>query len=97
MNLLTVQEFLAESKFEKGGSLFKVPSEVLSAYASIALIAGCVVLLTYLEHRFAKHGKHIQADRINLFTKISVPTLFIGYCIYFALRSTDTLIWGWGN
>jgi hypothetical protein len=73
-------------------SLFDLPPLVANGYITIGVIGVTALSMAFLENRYAKNGKHIEADRVASFGSFIFPLIFGGSLIGFAIYAYRTLL-----
>lgn len=95
-NRKLTKEFLLHSSTIFAGvslkSLFDLPPLIAGGYMAVGFVGVTALSLALWENRLAKHGKHVEADRVATFGQFLFPLLFCGSLIGFAIYAYRTFL-----
>jgi hypothetical protein len=73
-------------------SLFDLPPLIAGGYMAVGFVGAAALGLALVENKLAKHGKHVEADRVATFGQMLLPVLFCGSLIGFAIYAYRTFL-----
>ncbi|MGM0807616.1 MAG: hypothetical protein ACQET8_23195 [Bacillota bacterium] len=73
-------------------SLFHLPPLIAGGYMAVGFVGVAALGLSLFENKLAKHGKHVEADRVATFGSLLFPIMFCGSLIGFAIYAYRTFL-----